>query len=102
MSLVLVAPAHAQRQMENLSRGIVAVKQPDGGVYVGCAGLSYVGSGDVPYDGLAGRVGFVYVDGRGRYGRDGYVGCDGCVYDGREPLTVPTLPAPRIVLRVKR
>ncbi|MGB2861888.1 MAG: hypothetical protein WBC05_01055 [Sedimentisphaerales bacterium] len=31
----LTAPAAAQRQMENLTRGIVAVKQPDGGVYIG-------------------------------------------------------------------
>ncbi|MHC4569971.1 MAG: rhamnogalacturonan lyase, partial [Planctomycetota bacterium] len=30
-----VAPAQAQRQMENLTRGIAAVKQPDGSVYVG-------------------------------------------------------------------
>jgi rhamnogalacturonan endolyase len=28
-------PAHAQRQMENLTRGIVAVKLEDGGVFVG-------------------------------------------------------------------
>ncbi len=33
--LGLVAAAPAQRQMENLTRGIVAVKQPDGTVYVG-------------------------------------------------------------------
>ena len=33
--LVLAASSSAQRQMENLSRGIVAVKQPSGGVYVG-------------------------------------------------------------------
>lgn len=31
----LVSATQAQRQMENLTRGIVAVKQPDGGVYVG-------------------------------------------------------------------
>ena len=31
----LAAPATAQRQMENLTRGIVAVKQSDGGVYIG-------------------------------------------------------------------
>ncbi len=31
----LVSAAPAQRQMENLTRGIVAVKQTDGGVYVG-------------------------------------------------------------------
>ena len=31
----LTASARAQRQMENLTRGIVAVKQPDGVVYVG-------------------------------------------------------------------
>ncbi len=31
----LAAPGAAQRQMENLTRGIVAVKQPDGGVYIG-------------------------------------------------------------------
>jgi rhamnogalacturonan endolyase len=35
MGLVLATPAHAQRQMENLTRGIVAVKQGRGGVYVG-------------------------------------------------------------------
>ena len=33
--LGLVSAAPAQRQMENLTRGIVAVKQADGGVYVG-------------------------------------------------------------------
>lgn len=33
--LMFVIPASAQRQMENLSRGIVAVKQGDEGVYVG-------------------------------------------------------------------
>ena len=31
----LTASGRAQRQMENLTRGIVAVKQPDGQVYVG-------------------------------------------------------------------
>ena len=31
----LALPVQAQRLMENLTRGIVAVKQPDGGVYVG-------------------------------------------------------------------
>ena len=31
----LTAPAAAQRRMENLTRGIVAVKQPEGDVYVG-------------------------------------------------------------------
>ena len=31
----LTAPAAAPRQMENLTRGIVAVKQPDGGIYIG-------------------------------------------------------------------
>ncbi|NQV33684.1 MAG: rhamnogalacturonan lyase [Phycisphaeraceae bacterium] len=31
----LVLPVQAQRLMENLTRGVVAVKQPDGGVYVG-------------------------------------------------------------------
>jgi len=30
-----VVPVQAQRQMENLTRGIVAVKQADGDVYVG-------------------------------------------------------------------
>ena len=33
--LGFAAAAPAQRQMENLTRGIVAVKQPEGGVYVG-------------------------------------------------------------------
>lgn len=33
--LSLTAAAPAQRQMENLTRGIVAVRQPDGAVYVG-------------------------------------------------------------------
>ena len=33
--LGLVSAAPAQRQMENLTRGIVVVKQADGGVYVG-------------------------------------------------------------------
>ncbi|MCL4785785.1 MAG: rhamnogalacturonan lyase [Verrucomicrobia bacterium] len=33
--LVLASPAPAQRQMENLRRGIVAVRQSDGSVYVG-------------------------------------------------------------------
>jgi len=33
--LTVTAPAPAQRQMENLTRGIVAVKQSDGTVYVG-------------------------------------------------------------------
>ena len=33
--LGLAASGTAQRQMENLTRGIVAVKQPDGGVYIG-------------------------------------------------------------------
>lgn len=33
--LGFAAPAQAQRQMENLTRGIVAVKQGEGGVYVG-------------------------------------------------------------------
>ena len=33
--LTLVSAAPAQRQMENLTRGVVAVKQADGGVYVG-------------------------------------------------------------------
>ena len=33
--LCLTAAAPAQRQMENLTRGIVAVRQPDGAVYVG-------------------------------------------------------------------
>ena len=33
--LVFVSAAPAQRQMENLTRGIVAVKQADGGVYIG-------------------------------------------------------------------
>jgi hypothetical protein len=71
-----------------------------GGVYVGCAGLSYVGSGDMPVD-CDGRVGFVYVDGRGRYGRAGAVYV-GAVYVGRDVLTLPTLP-PRIWFRaVKR
>ena len=35
MLVLLPASAHAQRQMENLTRGIVAVKQSGGGVYVG-------------------------------------------------------------------
>ncbi|MHC4242245.1 MAG: rhamnogalacturonan endolyase family protein, partial [Planctomycetota bacterium] len=33
--LALGSAAPAQRQMENLTRGIVAVKQADGGVYIG-------------------------------------------------------------------
>jgi rhamnogalacturonan endolyase len=33
--LAIATPAAAQRQMENLSRGLVAVKQGEGGVYVG-------------------------------------------------------------------
>ena len=33
--LLCVTPAKAQRQMENLTRGIVAVKQPDDNVYIG-------------------------------------------------------------------
>jgi rhamnogalacturonan endolyase len=33
--IALSAPVLAQRQMENLTRGIVAVKLPEGGVYVG-------------------------------------------------------------------
>ncbi len=34
-SVCFVMPVQAQRQMENLTRGIVAVKQADGNVYVG-------------------------------------------------------------------
>ncbi len=34
-SWLLATPAGAQRQMENLTRGMVAVKQAEGGVYVG-------------------------------------------------------------------
>ncbi len=33
--LCCAVPAQARRQMENLTRGILAVRQPDGGVYIG-------------------------------------------------------------------
>ncbi|MHC4700739.1 MAG: rhamnogalacturonan lyase [Planctomycetota bacterium] len=35
VSICFAVSVQAQRRMENLNRGIVAVKQPDGGVYVG-------------------------------------------------------------------
>ena len=35
VSVCSAVPAHAQRQMENLTRGIVAVQQADGNVYIG-------------------------------------------------------------------
>jgi len=35
MLLILSAPVPAQRQMENLTRGIVAIRQTDGSVYIG-------------------------------------------------------------------